>query len=112
MPRPALTNLPLTNSPHTLVQANLSVPLFHRQLYASTDIDYVSRRNTLQGNFAQAYTASQLTLFSNAFKHWEVSVSLYNAFNQRFGDPAGPDNPEDIIIQDGRNFRVKFAYHF
>ena len=104
--------LPLTNSPHTLVQANLSVPLFHRQLYASTDIDYVSRRNTLQGNFAEAYAVPNFTLFSNAIKHWEVSVSLYNAFNQRFGDPAGPDNPEDIIIQDGRNFRVRFAYHF
>ncbi len=103
---------PLANSPHTLVQADLSVPLFHKQLYASTDINYVSRRNTLQGNFAQAYAVPNFTLFSNAFRHWELSVSLYNAFNQRFGDPAGPDNPEDIITQDGRNFRVRFAYHF
>jgi len=103
---------PLPNSPHTLAQANLSVPLFHRQLYASTDIDYVSRRNTLQGNFAQAYAVPNFTLFSNALRHWEVSVSLYNAFNQRFGDPSGPDNPEDIITQDGRSFRVRFAYHF
>jgi iron complex outermembrane receptor protein len=103
---------PLTNSPNTLVQANLSVPLFHRKLYASTDIDYVSRRSTLQGNFAEAYAVPNFTLFSNAFRHWEVSVSLYNAFNQRFGDPAGPNDPEDIIIQDGRNFWVRFAYHF
>ncbi len=103
---------PLTNSPHTLVQGNLSVPLFHRKLYASTDINYVSRRSTLQGNFADAYAVPNFTLFSNAFKHWDVSVSLYNAFNQRFGDPAGPENPQDIIFQDGRNFRVRFAYHF
>jgi len=103
---------PLTNSPHTLVQANLSVPLFHRRIYASTDIDCVSRRSTLQGNFAEAYAVPNFTLFSNAIKHWEVSVSLYNAFNQRFGDPAGPEDPEDIIMQDGRNFRVRFGYHF
>ncbi|HMD87423.1 MAG TPA: TonB-dependent receptor [Terriglobia bacterium] len=102
----------LTNSPRTLVQANLSVPLFHRQLYASTDINYVSRRSTLHGNFAEAYAVPSFTLFSNAIKHWDVSVSLYNAFNQRFGDPAGPDNPQDVIVQDGRNFRVRFAYHF
>ena len=103
---------PLANSPHTLVQANLSVPLFRRQLYASTDIDFVSRRSTMLGHFAQAYAVPNFTLFSQAIKHWEVSVSFYNAFNQRFGDPAGPDNPEDIIMQDGRNFRVRFAYHF
>ena len=88
------------------------MPLFRRQLFASTDINFVSRRSTLQGNFAQAYAVPNFTLFSKAIKHWEVSMSLYNAFNQRFGDPAGPDNPEDIIMQDGRNFRVRFAYHF
>ncbi len=87
-------------------------PYSDRQLYASTDIDYVSRRRTLQGNFAQAYAVPNFTLFSKAIKHWEVSVSLYNAFNQRFGDPGDPQNPEDIIIQDGRNFRLKFIYHF
>jgi iron complex outermembrane receptor protein len=102
----------LTNSPHTLVQANLSVPLLHRKLYASTDINHVSRRRTLQGDFAGAYTVPNFTLFSNAFRHWEVSASFYNAFNQRYGDPGDPGNLQDIILQDGRTFRLKFAYHF
>jgi outer membrane receptor for ferrienterochelin and colicins len=102
----------LTNSPHTLVQANLSVPLLHRKLYASTDINHVSRRRTLQGNFAGAYTVPNFTLFSNAFRHWEVSASFYNAFNQRYGDPGDPGDLQDIILQDGRTFRVKFAHHF
>jgi iron complex outermembrane receptor protein len=102
----------LTNSPHTLVQANLSVPLVHRKIFASTNLNYVSHRRTLQGNFTGAYAVPNLTLFSDATRHWEVSTSLYNAFNKRYGDPGGPDDPEDIIPQDGRTFRLRFTYHY
>lgn len=103
---------PLTNSPHSIGQANLSVPLFHRKLFASADLEFVSRRKTLAGNYVGAYAVPNFTIFSTALRHWEVSASLYNAFNNRYGDPGAPQDPEDIIYQGGRNCRLKFTYRF
>ena len=104
---------PLTNSPHELAQAHLSVPLFRRQLFASMNLQYVSKRRTLAGNYAGAYVVPNLTLFSQkALRGWEVSASIYNIFDDRYGDPGSEEHRQDIIYQDGRTFRVKVGYHF
>ena len=53
------------------------------------------------------------TLFSrNALKGWEFSASLYNAFDEKYSDPAGEGLAEDSIVQDGRQFRFKVGYRF
>jgi hypothetical protein len=41
-----------------------------------------------------------------------MSASVYNAFNRIYGDPASVAHLEDIILQNGRNFRLKFTNHF
>ena len=104
---------PLTNSPHVLGQASFSVPLFKKKLFASMDLQYVSERRTLAGDFAGAYALPNFTLFcQKALQRWELSASVYNAFNETYGDPASVGHVQDIIFQDGRNFRLKFTYHF
>jgi len=107
------TPMPLTNSPKHLVQASLSVPLFQRKIFASMDLQYVSKRATLAGQYAAGYVVPNFTLFSRKIlKGWELSASLYNAFNQKYADPAGNGLAEDSIVQDGRNFRIKLGYKF
>ena len=107
------TGSPLPNSPHELAHANLSVPLLHKQLFVSMNLAYVSRRRTLGGNYAGAYVVPSLTLFSrNASRGWEVSASIYNIFDQSYGDPGGEEHRQDLICQDGRSFRVKVGYQF
>jgi outer membrane receptor for ferrienterochelin and colicins len=104
---------PLTNSPQVLGQANLSVPLLHKKLFASMDLQYVSRRRTLAGDFAGAHAVPNFTPHSpNALRRWEFSASIYNAFDKLYGDPASVAHLQDIIYQDGRNYRLKFTYHF
>jgi len=102
----------LSNSPHVLGQGTLSIPLLQKKLFASMALGYVSRRLTATGNYAGAYASPDITLFSQVLRNWEVSASLYDAFNQRYGDPGSVGDPEDLIIQDGRTFRLKFVYHF
>jgi outer membrane receptor for ferrienterochelin and colicins len=103
----------IPNSPRVLSQASLSVPLFKGKLFASMNLQYVSHRITLQGNQAPGYVLPNFTLFSpKVLKGFEVSASVYNAFNETIGDPASVAHVEDIIFQDGRNFRLKFTYHF
>lgn len=106
------TGLPLANSPRELGQANLSLPLFHRKLFASGNLTAVSPRKTLAGHDAAGYLLPNFTLFSTAFKRCDVSFSLYNAFNHHYSDPAGPQLLQDLIPQDGLTFRLKFAYRF
>jgi iron complex outermembrane receptor protein len=104
---------PLVNSPHVLAQANLSVPLFGKKVYASMDAQYVSKRRTEAGDYAGSYWLPNFTLYGKkVLKGWEMSASVYNAFNEVYGDPASIAHVEDIILQNGRNFRVKFIYHF
>ena len=106
------TSTPLTNSPHVLSQNNLTVPLLKRKLFASMNLDYVSRRRTNAGNYTGAYLLPDFTLFSRATRHWELAASVYNAFGPRYGDPGTIGDPEDIIFQDGRTYRLKFTYRF
>ena len=107
------TRLPLTNSPKHLAQASLSVPLIKQKLFASMDLQYLSKRLTLAGQYTGAYVLPNFTLLSrDVLKRWEISVSLYNAFNQKYSDPAGNGLVEDSIPQDGRNFRFKVGYKF
>jgi outer membrane receptor protein involved in Fe transport len=109
----ATTLMPVTNSPKHLVQASLSAPLIKQKMYASMDLQYVSKRVTLAGQYSAAYAVPNFTLLSrNILARWQISASLYNAFNQKFADPAGNGLAEDSIFQDGRTYRIKVAYRF
>jgi outer membrane receptor for ferrienterochelin and colicins len=109
----ASTPMAVTNSPKHLVQASLGVPLIKQKLFASMDLQYVSKRVTLAGQYSAAYVVPNFTLFSrNILARWQISASLYNAFNQKFADPAGNGLAEDSIFQDGRTYRIKVAYRF
>ena len=103
----------LSNVPKHLGGLKLSVPLLGRKLFASTEVNYVSRRRTLAGNYVPAYFFPNFTLFSENLKqHWKISASLYNAFNSMYGDPGAPEHRQDILWQDGRTFRLKATYSF
>jgi iron complex outermembrane receptor protein len=109
----ATTRMAVTNSPKHLIQASLSVPVVRRKLFASMDLQYVSKRATLAGPYAVAYVVPNFTLFHRSVSEkWEFSASLYNAFNQRYADPAGNGLAENEIVQDGRTFRIKVGYTF
>ena len=105
--------MPLTNSPKHLVQASLIVPLISKKMFASMDLQFVSKRATLTGQDTGACILPNVTLFSrNVLKGWEFSASLYNLFDHKYADPAGNGLAENVIFQDGRSFRVKVGYRF
>ena len=107
------TGVAVTNAPRHLVQAGLSVPLVEQKVFASMDLQYLSKRATLAGQYAGAYVVPNFTLFTrDVFKRWEISASLYNLFNQKYTDPTGNGLVEDTIVQDGRSFRIKVGYKF
>ena len=120
------TGQTLVNSPRHLAKLNLTIPFLQDKVFLGIEEQFTDRRKTLvAGNFAKSFFVTNLTLFSrNLLNNLELSASLYNLFDCRYGDPGGaehiqdperfkdPDRPLDIIQQDGRTFRVKLTYKF
>jgi len=105
----------LTDSPEHLGKVNLSVPvpLLKEKVFASAEFQYTSQRTTLLGTEAAGFGIVNFTLFSrNLVKGLELSASVYNLLDKKYGDPATPFHLQDILERDGRTFRVKLTYRF
>ncbi|HJV65300.1 MAG TPA: TonB-dependent receptor [Geomonas sp.] len=104
---------PLSNTPHSLVKANLSAPLVKDRLFASPELQFTGSRATLSGGKTDGYVVVNLTLFSKELvKGLELSASVYNIFNNKYGDPGSSEHRQAVITQDGRTVRAKITYRF
>ncbi len=103
----------LTNSPKHLVKLNGSVPLIKEKLFIGMEEQYTGKRKTLDGDYADDFFITNVTLFSrNLRKGLEISGSIYNLFNKKYDDPGSLEHVQDLIEQDGRTFRIKISYNF
>ena len=103
----------LTNSPRHLGKLNLSLPVVQHQFFASLDAQYTSPCLTLAGNRVSGFPIFNVTLLGHTLgKHLDLSASVYNLLDKKYFDPGRPEDPEDKIQQDGRNFRLKLTGRF
>jgi outer membrane receptor protein involved in Fe transport len=51
-----------------------------------------------------------LTVSSRQFHRFDLSGSIYNLFDSKYGYPGHPEHVQNIIYQDGRNARLKITY--
>ncbi len=103
----------LAVSPRHLVKMHLQVPFLDERLMLSLEEQYVDSRRTIRGTTAAPYFLTNLTLSGRGgVPGLEGSVSLYNAFDERYGDPASQEHQQDTIEQDGRGMRFKLTYRF
>ena len=108
-----VTHQPLTNSPQHLGKLDLSYPVVQQRLFATLDAQYTSSVQTLAGNTVSGFSVLNFTLLGHTLgKHLDLSASVYNVFNKKYFDPGRPEDPEDSIQQDGRNFRIKLTGRF
>jgi len=95
------------NSPQHVAKLGLSAPLDALRATVSLDIRYLGARPSRTG-VAGSYTLANLTLLVRPFawKGLEISGSVYNLWDTRYGDVGGEELVQEIIPQDGRTFRV------
>jgi iron complex outermembrane receptor protein len=109
----AQTGERLTNSPKHLAKLNLIVPLIKEKLFLGLEEQYMSRRKTLANRYTDAFSITNLTVFSQKIaKGLEISGSVYNLFDEKYSDPGSGEHVQDTIEQDGVNFRFKVTYLF
>jgi iron complex outermembrane receptor protein len=82
-------------------------------VFAGLELQYQSTVKTLAGRRADEFVTVNLTLFSkDIVKGLELSASVYNLFDTRYGFPGTGGHLQDTIGQDGRSVRVKLTYRF
>jgi outer membrane receptor for ferrienterochelin and colicins len=109
----AATHQILSNSPQHLAKLNIDTPLFRRRLFGALDAQYTGPRQTLAGNTVSGFSTFNVTLLGHTLgKHVDLSASVYNLLNKKYFDPGRPEDVQDAIQQDGRNFRVKLTGRF
>jgi outer membrane receptor for ferrienterochelin and colicins len=107
------TGIQLTNSPEQMVQMELRSPILGSAATAAVDAQYMSARSTLLGNVAGGHVLTNFSLFApRTFGRFDLSASLYNVFDARYGDPVSNGFVQDLIQQDGRSFRVRTTLHY
>lgn len=111
--RDKLTGAELVNSPRHLVKLNLSNPLWDHRLRSGLELQYTSSRKTQAGASANGHLLTNLTLLGERLeKNLELSATIYNLFDKRYSDPGGREHTQDLIAQNGRNFRLKLVLRF
>jgi iron complex outermembrane receptor protein len=109
----ASTGQTLTNSPRHLAKVNISVPFLAEKLVAALEIQYTSSRETLLGGRTGGFGVANVTLLSRARKKGpSLSLSIFNLFDKKYGDPGGAEHLQTVIPQDGRSFRAQVKYEF
>lgn len=103
----------LSNSPAHAAKLNLSAPLWKDWLRAGLELQYTSQRSTLSGAATNGYLLTNATLLTEQLAPGlDISATVYNLFDRHYANPVGEEFVQDAIVQDGRNFRVKFTLRF
>jgi outer membrane receptor protein involved in Fe transport len=105
------TGSALRNSPKHLGQMNFGMPLIGERIFAGVDTLYMAKRKTGSDNYTSGSFVSNFTISSGKLiRGFEISASVYNLFNEKYGDPGSEEHVQDIIQQDGRSLRFKLSY--
>lgn len=103
----------LTNAPKHVGKAHLVVPIYKEKVFAGLELQTMSNRKTVQDGKVPAYAIVNLNFFGKEIvKNLEFSAGIYNIFDKKFYDPAGPDFYQDRLPQKERTFRLKMTYHW
>ncbi len=100
----------LTNSPKHLVKLNLIAPVIEDKLYTAGELQYTSKRMTLAGDYTDGYMVLNLNLSAQLLENRiRASMGVYNVFDEEYFDPASEEHIQDVILQDGRTFRIELT---
>ncbi|HYG23558.1 MAG TPA: TonB-dependent receptor [Verrucomicrobiae bacterium] len=103
----------LANSPEHLGKLNIAVPIWRKKVFASAELQIMSRRKTLGGPPVNGLCLLNTTLFSRELlPGLDASVSVYNLLDTRYSDPASMEFVQRSLRQDGRQLRCKLTWRF
>jgi outer membrane receptor for ferrienterochelin and colicins len=104
----------LSNSPARLVRLRAAGEPVRRRLTAAFEVAHVSSRTTPRGTAMPGTTVARVALGGTPIPggrmKWHLSVE--NALDEPFFDPATLEHPTDVIRQEGRTISVGATWRF
>jgi outer membrane receptor for ferrienterochelin and colicins len=113
----ANTGARLNNSPEHLVKLQLIAPVFCDKLSIGFEVlgqsEVTGAFPGVPGNEISGRLIGNLTLFSHElFDNLDMSLGIYNLWNEEYYDPVASDFTTVSAPQDGRSYRFKLTYKF
>ncbi|NZA25789.1 TonB-dependent receptor [Luteimonas sp. SJ-92] len=99
-------------APQRMAKLQLAVPLFDGAMRAGLDGRYLSSRDGLYGPVAGHWLSSLTLRWPRLTPRTALSAGVYNLFDRRYADPAGPAFLQNAIEQDGRRFLLQLDTRF
>lgn len=107
------THARLSNSPRTLVQGNLVVPVHGENVFSGLDLRYLSSSLAPSGGLAPSYWVADVTLLTRRWLNGvELTATVDNIFDHRYSDPTPLELRQSILEQPGRTFWVTLTYRY
>lgn len=97
------------DSPHLLGKLNVSAPVYSDWLRASTELQYVSKRDDFAGSELGEYLTANLTLrAAPLWRSWSASISLYNIADAHWSEATNDIRittpPRSVVLRITRDF--------
>lgn len=103
----------LSNSPEHMGKFNLLAPLWTKDLTLGAEVQYISERNTASGKALDGVLLVNATLLAHRVKDmFDLSLSIYNAFDQGYSVPVGEEIRGGSVRQNGRSLRLDVTGRF
>jgi outer membrane receptor for ferrienterochelin and colicins len=96
----------LPNSPRHMAKARLSIPLRTPGAYLSVEGLAFSDRGTVSGARVPGVGLLNVSLIQPIGRAFEMFVTVRNAFDAQYWDPASDQHRQDAIPRDGRTARI------
>ena len=107
------TGRELPNSPRLLGKVNFSTPVPATRARLGYELQYDSRRITLDGTALGGYALSNIILSTERIGRIdELSLGVYNVLGKRYAQPGADTNWQNAFVQDGRSILLKAVFGF
>lgn len=104
---------PLTNAPARLVKLNLTTPRQGVAVAGALEVQHVSRRATLAGDWAPACTVVNLdATWWTPIRGLQFDLAIDNALGQRYADPGAAHQRQDVLVREGRLVAARLGWHW
>jgi iron complex outermembrane receptor protein len=110
--RDIASGLALPNSPEDLAKLNFTAPFWGDKFQFGFESQLTSARKTKLGEVPSYHLENLILQAPNLVKNGNVTLGLYNLFDSKYADPAGPEHEQDALPQARRTLRVKAEYKF
>lgn len=104
----------LSNSPRHVAVVKVLLPVPRTKINASWETRYNSDRLAVDGDTVPGFYVSNLVLTkaASATAGLNITFGIYNVFDKEYAHPVSAEHVQSSIVQDGRSYRLKFAYNF